>query len=196
MLETAYKYSLFTEGVFLLDKHGNKLLTYPPDIEHLFNLTYIPSVNQVLQDGKPVISDIYTIEPSKKKVIFVMTPLKDKEGNISGIAGGLISPTNDILHNMLQNVLTEPNTYVDIIDSNEIVVASDKPEHVLQHHNHGLMLSKMIKECRADVVECKHGFRIRTQQKNQSTLLLSFPFAWPRGPLFWDNPRRIFSHLQ
>src|SRR3989304_5633876 len=27
MLETVYKYSLFTEGVFLLDKHGNELAT-------------------------------------------------------------------------------------------------------------------------------------------------------------------------
>ena len=194
MLETAYKYSLFTEGVFLLDKHGNKLLTYPPDIEHLFNLTYIPSVNQVLQYGKPVISDIYTIEPSKKKVIFVMTPLKDKEGNISGIAGGLISPTNDILHNMLQNVLTEPNTYVDIIDSNEIVVASDKPEHVLQHHNHGSMLSKMIKECRADVVECKHGFSHPNLAEKPIDLIAVVPFRMaPWAIVLGQSEKDIFS---
>jgi signal transduction histidine kinase len=194
MLETAYKYSLFTEGVFLLDKHGNKLLTYPADIEHLFNLTYIPSVNQVLQYGKPVVSDIYTIEPIKKKVIFVMTPLKDKEGNISGIAGGLISPTNDILHNLLQSVLTEPNTYLDIIDSNEIVVASDNPGHALHHHDHGSMLSKMIKEGRAGIVECKHGFSHPNSAEKTIDLLAVVPFRMaPWGIVLGQSEKDIFS---
>ena len=56
MLETAYNYSPFTEGVFILDKHGNELLTYPPHVDYFSNLTYITYVNQVLQTGRPVIS--------------------------------------------------------------------------------------------------------------------------------------------
>src|SRR3990172_1580979 len=105
MLETVYKYSLFTEGVFLLDKHGNELLTYPPHVDYFSNLTYITYVNQVLQTGK-----------------------------------------------------IETNSYIEIIDANEIVVASDNPLRVFQHHAHDSTLSKMITEGKDGIMECRHGF--------------------------------------
>ena len=41
MLETAYHYSPFTEGVFILDKHGTEILTYPPHVEYFSNFTHI-----------------------------------------------------------------------------------------------------------------------------------------------------------
>src|SRR3989304_193319 len=136
MLETAYRYSLFTEGVFLLDKHGNELLTYPPHVDYFSNLTYISYVNQVLQTGRPVISNVYTIEPPRKKVIFMMMPLRDSEGRINGIAGGILGPTEHFLHERLQSGKIETNSYIEIIDANEIVVASGNPLRVFQHHAH------------------------------------------------------------
>ncbi len=194
MLETAYKYSLFSEGVFLLDKRGNKVLVYPPDIEPYFNLTYIPGVNQVLHEGKTVISDVYTIGTIKKKVIFVMTPLKDREGKITGIAGGLLNPASDILQNVLQSALIEQNTYLDIIDSNEVVVASDDAAHVFQHHDHGLALSKMIKEGRSGIVECKHGFSHPHDKEKPTDLLAVVPLhIAPWGIVLGQSEKDIFA---
>ncbi|HTZ17371.1 MAG TPA: HAMP domain-containing protein, partial [Dissulfurispiraceae bacterium] len=176
MLETAYRYSLFTDGVFLLDKHGNKLMAYPSDIEQFFNLTYIPSVNQVLQSGKSVVSDIYTIAPINKKVVFIMTPLKDRKGHVTGIAGGLLSPASDVLQNLLKTAVSEPNTYIDIIDSNEMVVASDNPSHIFQHHDHGSTIGRMIKEGRSGIIECKHGFSHPNATEKPTDLLAVVPF--------------------
>jgi len=158
MLETVYKYSLFTEGVFLLDKHGNELLTYPPHVDYFSNLTYITYVNQVLQTGRPVISNVYTIEPLRKKVIFMMMPLRDSEGRINGIAGGILGPTEHFLNELLQSGKIETNSYIEIIDANEIVVASDNPLRVFQHHAHDSTLSKMITEGKDGIMECRHGF--------------------------------------
>jgi signal transduction histidine kinase len=158
VLENIYKYSLFTEGVFLLDKHGNELLIYPPQIKYLSNLSYINYVNQVLESGKPIISNVYTIEPIKKKVIFMMTPLRDSEGRIAGIVGGILGPTDQFINQLLQSGKIESNSYIEIIDSNEVVVASDNPSHVFQHHNHDSNLSKMIIEGKSGILECRHGF--------------------------------------
>ena len=194
MLETAYKYSLFSEGVFLLDKRGNKVLVYPPDIEPYFNLTYVPAVNQVLHEGKTVISDVYTIEAIKKKVIFVMTPLKDSQGRIAGIAGGLLDPAGDLLQNVLQSALIEQNTYLDIIDSNEIVVASDDPSHVFQHHEHGSALGKMISEGRSGIVECKHGFSHPHDKEKPIDLLAVVPLRMaPWGIVLGQSEKDIFA---
>ncbi|MCK9419086.1 MAG: HAMP domain-containing protein [Nitrospirae bacterium] len=158
MLETVYKYSLFTEGVFLLDKHGNELLTYPPHVDYFSNLTYITYVNEVLRTGKPVISNVYTIEPINKKVIFMMTPLRDSEGRINGIAGGILSPTERFLNELLQSGKVETNSYVEIIDANETVVASDVPSRVFQHHAHDGNLGKMIMDGKEGILPCRHGY--------------------------------------
>jgi hypothetical protein len=92
-LAAAYQYSIFTDGIFLLDKNGNMLLTYPPRIENSLNLLSIPYISKVINEGKPAISDIYTVEPSKKKVIFALVPLKSRDGEIIGQAVRSIPPT-------------------------------------------------------------------------------------------------------
>ncbi len=194
MLETVYKYSLFTEGVFLLDKHGNELLTYPPHVDYFSNLTYITYVNQVLQTGKPVISNVYTIEPLRKKVIFMMMPLRDSEGRINGIAGGILGPTERFLNELLQSGKIESNSYIEIIDANEIVVASDNPSRVFQHHNHDSTLSKMIMECKDGILECRHGFSHPDAAKRPVDRLAFVPLSVAKwGVIVGQAEKDIFA---
>src|SRR5208337_4767623 len=145
-------------GVFLLDKHGNEVMIYPPRFEYFSNLTYIDYVNRVLRDGRPVISNVYTVEPIKKKVIFIMAPLRDSKGKISGIVGGILGPADHFVNMLLRSGKIGRNTYIELIDHNEIVVASDNPSRLFQHHDHDGMLSRMISEGRDGILECRHGF--------------------------------------
>ena len=177
MLETVYKYSLFTEGVFLLDEHGNEVMTYPPHVDYFSNLTYITYVNQVLRTGRPVISNVYTIEPIKKKVIFMMTPLRDGEGRIAGIAGGILGPTEHFLNQLLQSGKMEANSYIEIIDSNEIVVASDNPSRLYQHHAHDGNLGRMILEGKDGILPCRHGFSDPDAEKRPVDRLAFVPLS-------------------
>lgn len=194
MLETVYKYSLFTEGVFLLDKNGNELMTYPPHVDYFSNLTYITYVNEVLRTGKPVISNVYTIEPIKKKVIFMMTPLRDTDGRINGIAGGILGPTEHFLNELLQSGKVETKSYVEIIDSNEIVVASDNPARVFQHHAHDSTLSKMIMECKAGILECRHGFSHPDAVKKPVDRLAFVPLTVAKwGVIVGESEQDIFG---
>jgi signal transduction histidine kinase len=194
MLETVYKYSLFTEGVFLLDKRGNELLTYPPHVDYFSNLTYITYVNQVLQTGKPVISNVYTIEPLKKKVIFMMMPLRDSEGRINGIAGGILGPTERFLNELLQSGKIESNSYIEIIDSNEIVVASDNPSRVFQHHAHDGNMSMMIAEGKENILECKHGFSHPDAAKRPVDRLAFVPLSVAKwGVIVGQAEKDIFA---
>jgi signal transduction histidine kinase len=194
MLETVYKYSLFTEGVFLLDTQGNKLLTYPPHIELLSNLSYITHVNDVLRHGRPAISDVFTIEPVKKKVVFVMTPMRNHEGKIIGIAGGMLSPADDFFHSLLKTAKTDPNTYAEMIDSKEVVIASDNPSRVLQHHDHDSVLSRMIKEGQSGILECKHGFSHADTGEKSLDLLAFAPLRMaPWGIILGQSEHEVFA---
>ncbi|HXW69129.1 MAG TPA: cache domain-containing protein [Dissulfurispiraceae bacterium] len=155
-LETAYRYSLFTDGVFLLDRHGNILLTYPPQDVYGENLSYINYVSQVLSEGKPVISNVYTIDPIKKQVLFMMVPLKDRRDTIVGVAGGMLSPSRAFISTLLQRVKMEKSGYIDVIDSNEVVVASDYPARILSHDDNGGALSAMIRSTQSGIRSCSH----------------------------------------
>ena len=155
-LETAYKYSLFTDGVFLLDKQGNILLTYPPHDVYRENLSYINYVSQVLSEGKPVISNVYTIDPTKKQVLFMMVPLKDRRDTVVGVAGGMFSPSRAFISTLLQHMKIEKSGYIDIIDSNEIVVASDYPARILSHDDNGGALAAMIRHAQSGIRPCSH----------------------------------------
>jgi signal transduction histidine kinase len=193
-LETAYKYSLFTDGVFLLDKSGNELLTYPPHDEYFQNLSYINYVNQVLLEGKPVISNVYTLEPIKKQVIFMMVPLRDKEGNIVGVAGGVLNPTYPIISQVLQSVSVGKNSYIEVIDSNEIVIASYKPSSVLTHHNLEGTLGRMITGRQRGIREYEN--RVVQSQPGESgkDVLAVVPLKIaPWGVIVGESEKEIFA---
>ncbi|HEY6011984.1 MAG TPA: ATP-binding protein [Nitrospirota bacterium] len=176
LLESIYQYSIFTEGVFLLDRHGNTVLAYPPRDYNRENLLFIPWVSQVLTDGKPVISNIYTIEPIKKPLVFVLVPLRNETGEIIGAAGGAINPTNSVLSRLLHAVaLDTQNRYIEVIDSNEIVVAADKNSRILGHHDHDGTLGKTIRDKQPGIRTCNHGFSQATPDGRTQDILAIVP---------------------
>lgn len=158
MLESVYKYSVFSEGVFILDKYGNTLVTYPDKIEQYLNLTHIIHVNQVIREGQPVVSNVYTIEPAQKKVIFIFVPIKDSSDKVAGIIGGMIGPTSQLFNELLLSAKREWGGFAEIIDINENIVASSNPSLTFQPHNHDNMISKLIKEGVSGIIECHHSF--------------------------------------
>jgi len=143
-LESAYQYSVFTDGIFLLDKKGAMLLTYPPRLGSSGNLSGVPNLSRVLVEGKPTISDIFTVEPSRKKVIYAMVPLKSKDGEIIGVAGGEINPTNYMLGQVIKSAPSGPNTTVEIVDSRGIVIVSSNPNRIFTGSDHNRFLANLI----------------------------------------------------
>jgi signal transduction histidine kinase len=176
LIESIYQYSIFTEGVFLLDKYGNTLLSYPARDYSRENLLFIPWVSRVLTEGRPIISNVYTIEPIKKPLIFVLVPLRNTAGEIVGAAGGAINPTNSVMSRILRSVKADTGYYyLEIIDSNEVVVASDKNSRILGHHDHDGTLGKMIRDGKPGIRNCNHGFSHDPPDGNTQDILAVVP---------------------
>jgi len=153
-LETAYQYSIFTDGIFLLDKSGNMVMTYPSRLDFSVNLLSLPSVSKVIMSGKPVVSDIYTVEPSRKKVIYALVPLKNRDGEIVGVAGGEINPTNYMLNQVIRSVPSDQNTFMEIVDSHGVVIASNNPNRVFTGSDHDRFISHLIEKKESAVRRC------------------------------------------
>lgn len=192
ILQTLYEYSLFTEGVFLLDEHGNQVLAYPAHYGYFPNLTYINVVSRVLQTGRPLISDIYTLEPIKKKVIFMMVPLKDNDGAVTGIIGGTLGPTEPYISTLLESSRIGGGSYIEVIDSKGTIVASDDPGRVFEKHNYDSVLGRMIRSGESGIVECRRDHLTAGPLRGPADILAVVPLNAARWGVIVGQPKENF----
>ncbi|WP_333656310.1 cache domain-containing protein [Dissulfurispira sp.] len=194
-LNTAYRYSIFTDGIFLLDKGGNVILNYPEKIKDTnLNLLSIEPISRMIATGRPVVSNIYSSDTANRKVLFVLVPLKDKNGNHVGIAGGEVDPTNPILTNILRFTDIGENTFIDIIDSNGIVIASSKPSRTLTYCDYNKFFSTIINSKRERVTTC-HQCHDQERRKNPQMSWHSYPSKWRHGAYPYRNPKSMSLSL-
>ncbi len=173
-LKTAYEYSIFTDRIFLLDQHGNVVLNYPLQESGKVNLLSIPAVSRVMAEGKPVVSDVFTMEPTKKKVILALVPLKDRNGENIGVAGGEINPTNYLFNQMIKSIPTETATCIELVDSQGIIIASNIPKRILTCSDHNQFLGKLIAARKSSVGTCHRCHLEEGSQKRKTKDMLAF----------------------
>lgn len=192
-LDTAYRYSIFTDGIFLLDRNGNVILNYPEKIKDInVNLTSIEPIGRVLSARKPLISNVYVSEENKK-LLYILVPLQDKNGNYIGIAGGEVDPTSPVLANLLRLTDFGPKTFVDVIDSNGIVIASSKPSRVLTYCDYNKFFSSIISRKKEQITMCHQCHD--TNRKKRSTNVVAFvPLDMaPWGVAIQDAEENVFA---
>ncbi len=171
-IKTAYEYSIFTDRIFLLDIYGNVVLTYPHQEGGNINLLSITYVSKTLSDKRPYVSDVYTMEPTQKKVIFALVPLKNKNGDFIGAAGGEINPTNYLFTQVLKSVPADVSTVIELVDSHGIIISSNKQERILTCSDHNMFLGNLIAEKKSSVGVCHrcHTEEERHEEKTQDIL--------------------------
>ena len=172
-LNTAYRYSIFRDGIFLLDKGGNVILNYPEKIANInLNLLSVEPISRAIASGRSVVSNIYLTETAKKRVLFIIVPLKDKNGNHVGIVVGEIDPTNPVLTGMLKLTEAGPDSFIDILDSNGIVIASSIPVRTLTYCcEHNKFFSTIINSRKEHVATCHQCHEATKRKKSKKNLI-------------------------
>jgi signal transduction histidine kinase len=194
-VKTAYRYSIFTDGIFLLDNKGNVLLTYPDRMrDRSLNLLGIEPVGGMLALGKPVVSNIYSAGPSQKKVLYILVPLKDRNGKTAGAAGGQIDPTNPLLLQKLGLPDMGENEFIDVVDSNGVVVASSHASRMFTQCDRNSFFSAIISERKERVATCHVCHEAGNGQKKYSTILAFAPLETaPWGIALQEEKAKVFA---
>jgi signal transduction histidine kinase len=194
-VKAAYRYSIFSEGIFLLDNRGTILLNYPERIRDVsLNILSIEPVRRMLALGKPVVSNIYTLEPSKKKVLYVLVPLKDKNGKTVGVAGGQIDPTSPLLLQKLGLIDIGKNEFIDIVDSNGVVIASSNPSRIFTQCDRNSFFTTIINERKERVASCHVCHEAGNRKEKLSTVLAFVPLeSAPWGISIQELKSDIFA---
>ncbi len=193
-LNMAYRYSIFTDGIFLLDTNGNVILNYPEKIKDInLNLMSVEPVSRMVYSGKPLISDIYVSEVENKKLLYILVPLKDRNGNHVGVAGGMIDPTNPILSNILKLTDLGPGTFIDIIDSNGIVIASSIPSRTLTNCDYNKFFNSIIRSKKEQILTC-HQCHDADRKKRSTNIVAFVPLDMaPWGVAIQDPEEDVFA---
>lgn len=155
-LKEAYEYSIFTDGIFLLDRYGSVVQMYPYRDSGKINLLNIPAVSKAVSEMKPVISNVYTIEPSKKKVMFAIVPLKNRHGDIVGSAGGEINPDNRRFVQSIASAPLKKNIYVELVDDQGFVIVSNNKDHASTPTDHNKFFATHIAKKESYIGTCHH----------------------------------------
>lgn len=193
-LRTAFEYSIFTDRIFLMDILGNVVIAYPHREDERVNLISIPYVKKTLSERKPVISDVYTLTPTRKKVIFALVPLKDKNGEVVGVAGGEIDPTNYMLAQVIRNVHAGADTYVELMDSRGVIIASNDPRRILTCLEQNRYLGTLIRDRKESVVNCHRCKEGYGESKVGRDMLAFSPLSMaPWGISVRDPRERVFA---
>lgn len=193
-LNIAYRYSIFTDGIFILDKNGNVVLNYPERIKDInVNLLSIEPISRMISSGRPLISNIYVSEIENKKVIYMLVPLRDKNGNYVGVAGGEIDPTSPVLANILRLTDLGKETFIDIIDSNGIVIASSKPTRSLTYCDYNKFFSSIINSKKERIARC-HQCHDTEGQRRSTNVVAFVPMEMaPWGVAIQEPEEEVFS---
>lgn len=140
------------------------------------NLLGVPSVDKVIADMRPFISGVITLEPSRRKVILALVPLRNRNGDVVGAAGGIVDPTSYYFVRILASLALERNTHADLVDSQGTVIASNDPGSILTGIDHNKFLSKLIAERKSTAANCHRchlpGPGVR-QQRSEDVLVFA-----------------------
>lgn len=132
-LHSIYLGSIFDDGVFITDEQGTVLYAEPFAEGFVgSNLSNLPPIVQSLNSRKPSISNVLTVEPSGKRVIFMVTPLRNIEGRVVGLVGGKIDPTGRTLQDITELVEHGQTSHVCVIDGNGVILASSDRQRILK----------------------------------------------------------------
>ncbi len=193
-LKGAIEYSVFTGRLFFLDRRGNMVLSYPHREGERLNLLGVPHVTRTISELKPVISDVYTMPATGRKVIFTLVPLKNKDGEVVGVAGGEIDPTNYMLTQIIATIPTDSNTYIELIDSHGVIIASNDPRRILTCNERYKFLGGLMAEKKGTVLSCHRCKESNPDEKRERDMLAFAPLTVaPWGIIVRDPQDAVFS---
>ncbi len=122
-LREAVLYGHFPAGAFMLDAGGLLLAEVPERGERsIAPPADAPEVREVLETGRPVVSGVVTT--SSGEHVYAMVPVRDWRGEVAGLAGGVLEPSQRHFTTLLHFLKRFPEGAAEIVDRGGRVVAS------------------------------------------------------------------------
>src|ERR1035437_10067075 len=129
-LHSIYLGSVF-DSVFLTDQAGKLVWLEPSQPDAIgMDISSYSVVADSIDGRQPLVSDVFT-ESNGKQVVMMVDPVHNAAGQIVGVVGGVITPAAQGLYEFTRTVNLGTASFVDIVDSNGVVLASSDARRIL-----------------------------------------------------------------
>ena len=165
-LHDLYLHNHFPESVFFLTDRGRLVAEQP--VRGGRSLAAPPGsdeVQQVLRSGRPAVSAL--VGEGGEARTYAMVPVRNWEGRVVGIAGGVIEAGHERFTRLLRYLKRGPDSYAELVDRNGRILASTERSH-LGHRSEcaGVGLAAVShKPMAGQCVACHRGSAIPDQNR-------------------------------
>ncbi len=153
-LRTAFGYSLFGDGLFIADREGRVVLSYPRSQIASEELAGIPEAERALRENRPGVSGLRVLPASGRRALFAFAPLRDKTGKTVGLVGGEIDPAHPYLQNLVRSLPDGSPAVIELVDGDGVVIASSNPERVFACSDRSRYLNHLMERREKAVFRC------------------------------------------
>jgi signal transduction histidine kinase len=151
-LREAYLQSIFTEGVFLMDRAGKVVGVEPQHaLANAEKFSSLPQIQEILALGRPAVSNLVA---EGKRRIYALVPIRDSHNDLTGTVGGELDPESPRFQSLLHPIRLGESTYLDLVDGRGIVLASTRAGRAFIDSDHGRFLAGLIRDKKAVVGSC------------------------------------------
>jgi signal transduction histidine kinase len=178
-LRRTYFASIFGAGLYLTDEHGRVLWTEPERGSALgLDLSSDPHVAMALTSGKPVVSGLSTGVITGLPAASMLTPLRSPSGQTVGLVGGDIDLTGTALLDVIRSSAPGETGYAQVVDGEGTILASTRPEQLLQKSDHDSRLATLIAKGQSASGTC-HDCHEQNGTRQRHTEVMAFsPLTW------------------
>jgi signal transduction histidine kinase len=175
-LRRALSSSVFSR-VYLTDAEGEVLWTEPPldSMRGLDFAAFSPQARLVLSNRKPSVSGLSSAVADGGPVVSIVALVADAGGSAIGLIAGDISLDGSELAEIVQPAALGETGYAQIVDSRGNVLASTRPEQLLERSDHEGQIASMIDEGRATSGTCHECHGAAGQQKRETDVMAFAP---------------------
>ena len=124
-----FKSTVFTGGVFLLDRAGTVLWTEPPGLSWLHeNLRDVAPVAEIFTSGRRRISGVLASDRlAASPHVVLAVPIVNGAGEVQGVLGGVIDLTASAFGDVLGPVSIAEGRFVEVVDQHGTVLLATDP---------------------------------------------------------------------
>lgn len=179
-LHDVYLHSIFVDGIFLIDPQGHLLGMEPysrPRAESW--LLELEWVRRAILAARPLVSDVLVLEETGERLVVALVPVRNGQGKLVGFVGGLLDLTGQRLEELVRPSEVGLTAYIEIVDSQGIILASSRQERKLLPSDHGGFMANLIRTKQSAVGTC-HSCHTENSRPKETEVMAFAPVALPR----------------
>ncbi len=127
----------------------------------------------VLATGKAEVTSL-VLDEEASGLVYLLAPLRDEQGQVAGLLQAAIDPTDSNLGEFVPPLGLGQTGYVEVVDGNGTVLASDNPGGLLRKEDHGDRFASLIAEGSTTTGTCHSCHQASSGGQNRQRTVLAF----------------------